>query len=74
MGRQGTATLRYLLNEVVSHEVAGCEGYRLYLTVAARPEKVAAQVRREGEDPSRVGVARLRWPHTSPDRQPLRPS
>ena len=59
-------------NEVISHEVTGCEGYRLHLAVAAHPEKIPARVRREGEDPSRVGVARLRWPHTAPDCRPRR--
>src|SRR5436190_8620075 len=59
-----------LWHEVVSHEVAGCEGYRLHLAEAARIEKVAGETRREREDRSRPRIGRLRWPHTAPDRRP----
>ena len=60
-----------LWNEVISHEVASyANGVRRHLAKAARAEKVAARVRREGEDRSRHGVARLCYHHTAPDRRP----
>ena len=61
-----------LWNEVISHEEASyANGGRRHHAKAARPEKGTAGVRREGEDRSLHGVARLCYHHAVPDRRPL---